>query len=95
MSNIDFEYSFLPLDKVTPFLYVGAGVYIDNNGLKDVNYKYQYGLGIEYIPLRNLGFRIFAEQNMLTSDNIDGKIHGNYNDFYWTYGMGLCILSGH
>ncbi len=95
LSNIDFEYSFLPLDKVTPFLYVGAGVYIDNNGLKDVNYKYQYGLGIEYIPLRNLGFRIFAEQNMLTSDNIDGKIHGNYNDFYWTYGMGLCILSGH
>jgi curli production assembly/transport component CsgG len=93
LTDANLEYTFLPYDKLSPFAYAGAGGLI-NTDLSKVNSKLQYGLGIEYIPKKNLGFRLFVEQNALFADELDMKINGNLNDFYWRYGLGISLYLG-
>jgi curli production assembly/transport component CsgG len=93
LTDANLEYTFLPYDKLSPFAYAGAGGLI-NTDLSKVNSKLQYGLGIEYIPKKNLGFRLFVEQNALFTDELDMKINGNLNDFYWRYGLGISLYLG-
>jgi len=49
----------------------------------------QYGIGLEYLPLKKFGFRIYAERNQLFSDEIDTKVYGSHNDAYWAFGIGI------
>lgn len=93
VGDANIEYNFLPYDNLTPFAYFGGGG-LANEDFSDITFKLQYGIGAEYIPLENIGFRIFAEQNFLLSDELDGKIHGEYDDKYWTFGLGVNIFLG-
>ena len=91
LADANLEYTLLPYDKLTPFVYGGGGGLI-NTSLSQANFKVQYGLGIEYIPKRNVGLRLFIEQNALFTDELDAKISGNLNDFYWRYGLGISLF---
>jgi curli production assembly/transport component CsgG len=93
ISDLNLEYILLSKDKVTPFLYGGGGGLIDDDFSK-FEFKLQYGVGLEYIPIKNLGVRLFVEQNMLFTDDIDLKIYGNLDDSYWRYGVGLTYFVG-
>lgn len=93
VADANIEYNFLPYDDLTPFAYVGGGG-LANEDFSDITFKLQYGVGAEYIPLKNIGFRIFAEQNFLMSDELDGKVFGNHDDYYWTFGLGVNIFLG-
>ena len=93
ISDINLEYLILPKDKVTPFVYGGGGG-LTNDDFNNFEFKLQYGAGIEYIPLKNIGLRLFVEQNLLFTDEIDTKIFGSHDDLYWRYGIGLTFFVG-
>ncbi|WP_299527607.1 CsgG/HfaB family protein [uncultured Lutibacter sp.] len=93
--DINMGYDILPYDKLTPFVYAGVGA-VSNN--KTINYfgslKLQFGGGIEYLPMNNLGIKLFAEQNMLFADDMDRLVQGKWNDFYYKVGLGLNFYFG-
>ncbi len=83
-------YVFLPYDNLTPFVYAGGGI-ISNFAQGNTHPKGQYGLGLEYFPSRNIGIKLYGEQNILRNDNLDRLIQGKRNDFYWRFGFGINI----
>ncbi|MFK5958648.1 MAG: CsgG/HfaB family protein [Lutibacter sp.] len=93
--DINVGYDILPYDNLTPFVYAGFGA-VSNN--KKINYfdslKFQFGGGIEYLPIKNLGIKLFAEQNLLFTDDIDRLVQGKWNDFYYKIGLGLNFYIG-
>ncbi|MDV7187605.1 CsgG/HfaB family protein [Lutibacter sp. TH_r2] len=91
--DINLEYDFLPFDDLSPFAYGGLGT-ISNLDLDNPKIKFQYGVGIEYLPMPNLGIKLFGEQNLIMSDNIDGLERGKQDDYYWKVGLGLNFYLG-
>ena len=90
-TDANIEYNFLPFDKLSPYTSIGGGA-IANQNFKDIYYKMQYGLGVEYIPIKKMGFRLSVERNHIFSDEIDGKIYGSNDDSYWVFGLGINIF---
>ncbi len=86
--DINAEVIILPYDRVTPFGYIGGGLHAPN-GVSDISPKVQAGGGIEYLIKDNLGIRIFGEQNLVFSDEVDGVVFGSNDDFYTRFGFGL------
>jgi curli production assembly/transport component CsgG len=91
-TDLNVEYTFLPKDKLTPFAYGGVGAFLQD--FDDIIAKFQYGLGIEYLVTENLGLRLFGEQNLLNTDDVDLNINGKRNDAYWKFGISLNIYIG-
>lgn len=87
-SNLNVEYFFLPNDRFTPYLYAGVGT-TSTFKLKNLNFKIQYGLGIEYLITNKIGLTIYGENNMMLNDKLDGQIVGEINDQYWKASAGL------
>ena len=57
--------------------------------------KFQYGLAVVYKMSDRLGLRVFAEQNLTFSDELDNAINGKRDDFYYNFGFGIkYYLSG-
>jgi curli production assembly/transport component CsgG len=94
-TDFNLEYNFLPYDNFTPFVYGGFGTIIkDIKDLDGVYAKFQYGLGIEYLPVNNIGIKIYGEHNLMFTDKLDGVINGKRNDYYWKFGVGLNFYIG-
>jgi curli production assembly/transport component CsgG len=89
-SSINFEYNILPYDRLTPYLYVGFGSVVEKN-LKNPIFKYQYGIGLEYLVTNKVGLILYGENNQLTSDKIDGLVRGKRDDFIWRAGFGINV----
>ncbi len=87
-SNV--EYTFLPKDKLTPFVYAGVGA-LTHKKVSNIYFKAQYGLGMEYMPNKNICLRVFGEQDLLSTDKLDDLVIGKYNDSYWKFGVGINI----
>lgn len=87
-SNANFEYYILPYDRLTPYAYVGIGS-ISKIDLKDAYFKFQYGLGLEYLITNKLGLIISGEHNILTSDSLDDLVRGERNDQIWNIRAGI------
>ena len=89
-TSLDFnaEFTVLPYDTFTPFIYSGLGAN-GGNDLTKIDLKFQYGLGLEYLVSDKLGINLFAEQNVVFSDEVDGIINGKRDDFYYRFGLGL------
>lgn len=88
--DLSAEYNILPYDKLTPFVYAGVGSNATNYFTR-VDPKVQYGLGLEYLVKDNLGLKIYGEQNMVFSDELDGLVAGSRDDFYYRFGLGVNI----
>jgi len=91
--DLNLGYVFLPYDNLSPYVYAGGGL-ISNYAKGNTHIKGQYGLGLVYFANSNLGVKIFGEQNILRSDNLDRLIQGKRNDFYWRFGLGIDIYFG-
>jgi len=89
MSDLNLEYTFLPDDKLTPFIYAGGGGMF--NDFKHYDFKLHGGGGVDFLISKNLGLRIFGEKTQFFIDNIDTKVYGKQNDSFWKFGIGINI----
>jgi curli production assembly/transport component CsgG len=86
-------YDILQYDNLTPFIYAGFGAVSDKK-FNNTYAKFQYGGGIEFLPVNNLGIKVFVEQNMLFTDKLEDLNQGKWNDFYYKIGFGLNFYLG-
>ncbi|SNR84409.1 CsgG/HfaB family protein [Lutibacter flavus] len=93
-ADLNLGYDLLPYDKLSPFVYAGVGAVVSDKELKDNYFKFQYGGGIEYLPVKNIGIKVFAEQNLMFTDKIEGLVAGKWNDYYLRFGLGLNFYLG-
>ena len=89
-SGLNFEYTILPYERFTPYVYGGVGS-ISRKDLKETFFKLQGGVGIEYLITNKVGFFVNGEYNMLTSDNLDRQVVGEKNDLYWGFRAGINV----
>lgn len=89
-SGLNIEYTILPYEKLTPYIYGGVGS-ISRKNLEDTFFKFQGGLGIEYLITNKIGFFVNGEYNMLLSDNLDRQIVGEKDDLVWRFGAGINV----
>jgi curli production assembly/transport component CsgG len=82
------EYTILPYDKVSPYVWIGGGG-LFNSDDNLFHFKGQAGIGIELLRNKKMGFSLFAEQNLFLKDDLDGMIYGKYNDKYWKFGFNV------
>ncbi|MDO9273952.1 MAG: CsgG/HfaB family protein [Lutibacter sp.] len=92
--DMNLEYNVLPHDRFTPYLYAGAGAITSGWSIDKAFPKIQYGIGLEYLPLNNIGIKVFGEQNVVLSDKLDGVINGKRDDYFWRIGLGLNFYIG-
>lgn len=82
------EILFLPRDQLTPYIFGGIG--FGTNKTSDyTHFKFQYGLGLEYLLTDKWSFRLFAEHNLTFSDEVDYTIAGKRDDYYYRFGAGF------
>ena len=86
--DLNAEYIILPKDKLSPYIYAGAGYGVNKN-FENMHTKAQYGIGLEYMASNALGIKMYGEHNINFSDNIDYVIRGVRDDFYYRFGLGL------
>ncbi|WP_125719225.1 CsgG/HfaB family protein [Flavobacterium ustbae] len=86
--DLNMEWIILPKDRLTPFLYAGGG-YGMNRKFENSYGKFQYGAGLEYMASDRIGIKLFAEQNINFSDNLDYIVAGTRDDYYYKFGLGL------
>jgi len=87
------EYDFLPYEDLSPFAYAGLGT-ISNIDVTNIYAKLQLGLGLEYLPVPNVGIKLFGEQNVTFTDKLDGLAQGKRDDYFWRFGVGLNFYFG-
>ncbi|MDY0988779.1 Curli production assembly/transport component CsgG [Flavobacterium sp. ACN2] len=91
--DLNMEWIILPKDRLTPFLYGGGG-YGMNRKFENTYGKFQYGAGLEYMASDQIGIKLFAEQNINFSDNVDYIVAGTRDDYYYKFGLGLTFYFG-
>jgi curli production assembly/transport component CsgG len=91
--NFNVGYDILPFEKFSPSVYLGTGV-ITNVNFDDLFLEFQYGLAFEYLPINRIGLKIYGEQNILLSDELEKQIQGKHNDYYWRVGLGINLYLG-
>jgi len=91
--DFNLEYNILPYESLTPFIYGGIGT-ISDIDFNNPYFKFQYGIGVEFLPIKTFGIKIFGEQNLLFDDKLDGFENGKRDDYYWRFGVGLNFYLG-
>lgn len=88
-TSLDLNASFLilPNHSFSPYTYLGPGIGSTTN-FTTSHFKFQLGIGLEYLFSNAIGIRVFGEQNSTFSDEIDQKVAGIRNDNYWRFGIG-------
>jgi len=99
--SLNAEFVLLPFDKFTPIVYAGGGIMFDldkrGNAIPTVSpppKKVQVGLGFLYYLSDSIGLKIFAENNLTFSDNLDLVESGSRDDFYYNFGVGINYYFG-
>jgi len=87
------EYIILPYENISPFVYGGVGAIADKS-FNTIDFKVQYGLGVEYLPVDFLGLSLYGEQNITFTDNLDGLVQGKRDDYFWRFGLGINFYFG-
>lgn len=94
--DLNGQFTVLPNDKLTPYIYAGSGLIIglldpldDSVRFGDPFFKVQFGLGLEYFLSKKIGIKVFGDHNLVFSDNLDQIVQGKRNDFYYNLGVGM------
>lgn len=92
-SDLNVEFTLLPYDKFTPFIYGGAGI---NHAaiFKRNDLKTQAGLGFEYIVSPTIGIKAYADYNVVFADDLDLIVSGQRDDHYLRFGLGVNFYVG-
>ena len=91
--DVNVEYNILPFDKLSPYIYMGAGTNISND-FNNINPKFQAGLGLEYMVTDRLGVTSFVENNFVFSDAVDDLVRGDRDDMFLRIGLGVNLYIG-
>lgn len=89
--DLNGEIILFPNSQFTPYLYAGPGITYRSRYLLDKHLKLQYGGGFEYLVSDQFGIGVFGEHNMTFSDDIDGKVSGKRDDYYWKFGINMTL----
>ena len=86
----------LPNDDLAPYIYGGPGLVVDlidsstdGKSFGNTFGKLQYGGGIHYKLSPRLTFDVFAEHNIMLTDELDNISQGRRDDFYFNFGFGI------
>ncbi|MET7028161.1 CsgG/HfaB family protein [Sediminicola luteus] len=95
-ANLNMRFNLLPEDDLSPYLYGGGGMLLEagesstqNLNTSGIFYKAQYGAGLQWTLSKNFGLNLFAEHNLVFSDELDNRVNGKRDDFYFNFGLGL------
>ncbi len=95
-ANLNMRFNLLPEDDLSPYLYGGGGMLIEAGQSRTTNlnpsgnfYKMQYGAGLQWSLSKSFGLNLFAEHNLVLSDELDNRVNGKRDDFYFNFGLGL------
>ena len=91
--DLNLEWYFSPHITFTPFVFAGAG-YHAANYFETSETKIQAGVGLEYLMTERMGLKLFADDNSMPSDDVEGVIFGESDDAYWRVAIGLNIYFG-
>ncbi|GAA3771180.1 CsgG/HfaB family protein [Flavobacterium ginsengiterrae] len=86
--DMNLEFLILPEDRFTPYVFAGTGVGF-NADFENVHSKVQFGGGLEYLVTDHFGVKVSGEYNVNFTDNLDYKISGVRDDYYWRFGLGV------
>lgn len=94
--SFNVEYTILPHDKLSPFIYGGPGVilYVDDTDTEllqrwDAFFKLKIGAGLEYAIDDRFSATLKGEWNSVFSDEIDNEVRGRRDDFYYNFSIGI------
>lgn len=88
------KYRFLPQSRFSPMVQAGIGMLFNKNFNNNKQNRLFAGVGFEYLITDNLGLTTSFDNNYLTSDTLDGIVHGKYNDYYWRSRLGMIFYFG-
>jgi curli production assembly/transport component CsgG len=95
MSQLNVNYTFLPYEKLSPFLYLGGGA-VHRAGTEHVGLAKRmaipygaFGGGLEYMVSKNTAISGEGYFNYLINDHYDHVQSGNYNDSFYGIKLGL------
>jgi len=91
--DTNLEYIFLPYEATTPYVYGGVGILAEDQ-IESFFFKIQLGVGVEYLPFKNISFRVFGEYDISFTDELDGHIGGQQDDNFWKFGIGASYYFG-
>ncbi len=92
-TDLNLEFTILPYDKFTPFVYAGGGLNYANN-FDVIDLKAQAGIGLEYLISPSVGLKVYGEYNTVFSDQLDRVIAGERDDQFYKFGAGINIYLG-
>jgi curli production assembly/transport component CsgG len=99
ISELNLQYRTLPLQRVSPFVQIGAGLttsrtssFFEFKGKKDR--MINGGVGVEYAITKRLGLNVSGQYNYFIKDEFDSSISGSFNDSFWRASVGLSIYLG-
>jgi curli production assembly/transport component CsgG len=96
--DLNLEVYILPFKEFTPYVYAGGGYIRQNDkrldGQSFTDTKAQGGAGVELLVSEVVGIKLFAEYNIMSSDDLDGIVSGDSNDGFWRGGFGINYYFG-
>jgi len=101
--DLNTQLELLPRDDFSPYVYGGPGIAVElgepeiANGQENLSstfFKLQYGVGLQYLVSPKIGFKLFAEHNILLNDEIDNLVNGKRDDYYFNIGIGFNYYFG-
>ena len=91
--DLSLRYVFLPYEKLTPYLSLGAGFDYNSKGVglsgNQLLPLVNGSVGLEYMVRKKLGLSVSSGWNYYLSDQFDGAKSSQYNDFGWGISVGM------
>jgi len=93
--SFDANLEIIPFPKsiFSPFIFAGGGLNAANY-FETSESKIQGGAGFEILVRPSVGIKLFAEYNMVFTDELDGKIYGEADDAFWRAAVGFNFYFG-
>ncbi|MEH6536358.1 MAG: outer membrane beta-barrel protein [Psychroserpens sp.] len=91
--DLNLEALLFPHERFSPFIFAGGG-YNASNHFKETASKIQGGAGIEYIVSNQVGLKLYADYNYVSSDTLDGLEVGASDDTYFRIAFGANFYFG-
>ena len=93
--SFDANLEIIPFPKsiFSPFIFGGGGINASNY-FETTDSKIQGGAGFEVLIASSIGIILFAEYNMMFTDELEGRIYGESDDAFWRAAIGLNFYFG-
>lgn len=97
--DLNAKITFLPNDGLSPYIYGGPGYMLSlasetPSEMATSFPKAQYGGGLEFLLSDRVGLKVFAEHNLIFSDEVDYMVQGKRDDQYFSFGAGINFYLG-